>query len=66
MIKIKQKENETRKEYLVRLAVRYIEDHTGIVGMDDSLFYDDAECDGYCLAEDLKIEFNIDDDYEDL
>lgn len=53
------KENETRKEYLVRVAVYYIEQHTGYLGIDDCIFYDDAECDGYCLAEDLRAEFNI-------
>lgn len=62
MINEKQKENETRKDYLVRLAIQYIEDHTGVVGADDTLYYDETVCDGYCLAEDLKIEFGIDDD----
>jgi hypothetical protein len=62
MIKLEQKENEKRKEYLVRLAIEYIIEHTGYVGVDDYLFYDDAECDGYCLAEDLRIEFHIEED----
>lgn len=54
-----QKENEDRREYLVRIAIDYIENHTGFIGVDDEIFYDDAECDGYCLAEDLKAEFDI-------
>ena len=51
---------ETRKEYLVWLAIQYIENHTGYVGMDDDVFFDKAKCDGYALAEDLRIEFDID------
>ena len=62
MIKLEQKENEKRQEYLVRLAIAYIIEHTGYVGVDDYLFYDDAECDGYCLAEDLRNEFDIEED----
>jgi hypothetical protein len=62
MIKIEQKENEKRQEYLVRLAIAYIIQHTGYIGIDDYLFYDDAECDGYCLAEDLRNEFYIEED----
>lgn len=61
MVKLEQKENESRKEYLVRLAIEYIEEHTGL-GVDDYLYYDEAECDGYCLAEDLRIEFDIEED----
>jgi|TARA_Y100000310_G_scaffold69791_1_gene65352 hypothetical protein len=62
MIKLEQKENESRKQYLVRLAIEYITEHTGYVGVDDYLYYDEAECDGYCLAEDLRIEFDIEED----
>lgn len=40
MIILEQKENEYRKTYLVRLAIEYIKEHTGYVGMDDDLFYD--------------------------
>lgn len=63
MITLEQKEKEDRKTYLVRLAIEYIKEHTGYVGMDDELFYDDAECDGYCLADDLRIEFDIEDEW---
>lgn len=63
MITLEQKENEDRKTYLVRLAIEYIKEHTGYVGMDDGLFYDEAECDGYCLADDLRIEFDIEDEW---
>ena len=54
-----EKDCENRQEYLVRLAIAYIRSHTGFVGMDDEIFYDDAECDGYALADDLEDEFNI-------
>lgn len=61
MIYIEQEENETRKQYLVRLAIAFLEENSGYGLENDTLFYDEAECDGYCLANDLKIEFNIDD-----
>ncbi len=57
-----QKEGESRQEYLVRIAIDYIESHTGYIGMEDEVFYDDAECDGYCLAQDLRYEFNIEEE----
>lgn len=62
MISLEQKENEDRKTYLVRLAIEYIKEHTGYSGIDDELFYDGSVCDGYCLAEDLRAEFDIEDE----
>ena len=62
MIKLIQRENETRKDFLLRLAIEYIDTHTGFFGGDDELLYDGTVCDGYCLAEDIKEEFNIDTD----
>ncbi len=61
MARFEQKENETRQEFLVRIAVYYIENTAGIIGIENyaDLEYDGTECDAYCLAEDLKIEFNI-------
>jgi hypothetical protein len=61
MIVIEQRVGEDRKDYLVRLAIAYIESHTGFIGIDDIVYYDEAECDGYALAEDLKIEFEVED-----
>lgn len=29
------------------------------------IYYDDTNCDGFCLAEDLRIEFNIPEDDDD-
>lgn len=57
-MKFEQNENETRKEFLVRIAIYYLED-TGMESFAE-LEYDGAVCDAYCLSEDLKIEFNID------
>lgn len=62
MIKLKQKENENRKNYLVRLAIAFLDENSGYNLQNDTLFYDEAECDGFCLADDLRSEFDIYDD----
>ena len=62
MIKLKENKNENRKDFLVRLAIAFLNENSGYSLENDTLYYDDAECDGYCLAEDLKAEFNIDDE----
>ena len=48
----------SRKEYLVALAIEYINETSRFVGAPE-IFYDDAECGGSCLADDLKGEFEI-------
>lgn len=53
---------ENRKQYLVALAIKYIENHSGYMGIDDDIFYDEAECDGGALAYDLMVEFNLTED----
>jgi hypothetical protein len=55
----KQEDFENRQQYLVALAIKYIESHSGYVGIDDDIFYDEAECDGGALAYDLMVEFNL-------
>lgn len=60
MIKIDQKKGETRKNYLIRIAIEYIRAESGY-SHNNSLFYDGCECDGYCLADDLQAEFDIED-----
>ncbi len=35
---------------MMRIAAEFIRDHAP----SDTVFYDDAECDGYCLADDLE------------
>lgn len=58
---IKETDYPDRKTYLVALAIEYIKKHTGYIGVDDRVFMDEAECDGYTLANDLEIEFEIED-----
>ena len=43
-----------RKRYLVIQAIRYLQSHP-----DGDIFYDDADCDGACLADDMISEFDI-------
>jgi hypothetical protein len=61
-IEVKQKGNEPRKDYLIRVAVAYLKevDHTGHFYTDypDTIKYDEADCDGVCLANDLENEFS--------
>ena len=47
---ITQDENESRLHYLVRVAIKYINEQPE--GMVD---YDETTCDGYCLADDLDV-----------
>lgn len=56
----KETDFKSRKEYLVYLAIHYIHNHTGFIGVDDDVFFDEAECDGYALATDLASEFEFD------
>lgn len=46
------KQNEDRKDYLLRVAGAFIEEHCP----DGTIVYDEATCDGYCLSEECKIE----------
>jgi len=49
-----QKEGESRKDYLIRVAITYLRD---IPFMGEGVItFDDAECDGLCLADDLEAE----------
>tara|TARA_R110000796_G_scaffold25617_2_gene71994 strand:+ start:91 stop:270 length:180 start_codon:yes stop_codon:yes gene_type:complete len=59
MIKVKQKENETRKNYLVRVAIKMLDENAYQI---DTIEFDEAECDTFCLVEDLRNEFDIDQD----
>lgn len=42
---------ESRLVYLLRVAVAYIEAHP-----EETIDYDDTTCDGYCLADELRLE----------
>ena len=57
--KIQQMKNERRKHYLVRVAIEMLNENADSI---DTIIYDDAECDAYCLADDLRIEFGIEED----
>ena len=56
MENVVQKSDETRQEYLVRVAITMLEANGHSI---DMVKYDEAECDAFCLADDLKIEFGI-------
>ena len=56
MRKVKQNKNETRKDYLVRVAINMLIDNAYEM---ESIIFDEAECDAFCLAEDLRTEFNL-------
>lgn len=53
---IKQRPEETRKEYLVRVTI-YLLRNT--IAGEEIVGFDEAKCDGYCLADDLETEFDI-------
>ena len=58
MEKIIQKKGESRKKYLVRVAIAMLEEN----GMSiEPVHYDGTECDAHCLADDLRIEFGLPD-----
>ena len=59
-----------RKEVLLRAAydllrkaseLHYVQEATHI-----TVFYDDTDCDGYCLMEDIAAELDLDDDERPL
>ena len=56
MKKVELKENENRKDYLIRVAIIMLIESSYKI---DMVEYDEAECDAFCLAEDLTIEFDI-------
>lgn len=68
-IEVKQNQGESRKDYLIRVAVAYLlkVDHTGhfSTGYPDTIKYDDADCDGICLANDIMDEF-VDINFEEF
>lgn len=50
------RKNESRKDYLIRVAITMLTENGYKI---ETIEYDEAECDAFCLAEDLKIEFDI-------
>lgn len=51
---MKRRIHETRLAYLMRVAIRHIRDHAA----DDVTKYDETECDGSCLADELQHELD--------
>jgi len=47
--------DQDRKDYLIRAVVAYIEETKGFA---ETVFYDGTECDGYCLIDDIKAEWD--------
>ena len=54
MVNVKLKKDESRKDYLVRVAIEVLNENAYRI---ESVIYDEAECDAFALAEDLSIEF---------
>lgn len=50
-------ENEPRINYLIRVLNEFM---TTTIAGQETIEYDGVECDGYCLAQDLANELNID------
>ena len=54
---ITKQNDETRIEYLSRVLVAYMEENP--CAAEYWIGYDGAECDGWCLAEDIKNEAEV-------
>ncbi len=56
---------ENRKDVLLRAAMELLQkqgDAFYVLNLlRETVYYDDAECDGYCLLEDIKYELGIED-----
>ncbi len=56
MTTVIQKENESRADYLVRVAIEMLRENAHSM---TSIIYDEAECDALCLAEELEECFDL-------
>jgi len=56
-----QRKDEDRVEYLARVLHEYMNNY----GFDETLYFDGADCDGLCLAEDLCAAVGIDPQVDD-
>ena len=52
-----EKDYESRKEMLVAIAIDCLRENAGFI--DSTFHYDGAECDAYCVADDLADEFEL-------
>lgn len=53
---IKQREDEDRIEYLVRVLARFMDE---TLAGEETIEYDENEYDGFCLAQDIANELDI-------
>jgi hypothetical protein len=51
MTTVTKKPDETRKDYLIRVAITMLRENAGYM---NPIIFDEAECDAYCLADDLE------------
>lgn len=52
-------ENENRKLYLLKIALKYlkkIKEGQFVDALGETIEYDEADCDGFCLIEDIELE----------
>lgn len=56
MTEIKPRADETRQDYLVRVAIAMLQENGWSM---NAIIYDEAECDAFCLADDLAMEFDV-------
>jgi hypothetical protein len=47
---------------VVEIAEKLESSHYVLNFLEETANYDDCDCDGYCLVEDIKIELGLDDD----
>lgn len=50
MVTVTLEPGESRPHYMLRVAAAYIREHW----TDGLIFFDEAECDGYCVADDCE------------
>ncbi len=57
VLKKKQEDFADRGEYLLYVAINFINTHARY----ETAVFDEAECDGACLIEDIQVEFDVPD-----
>lgn len=55
-------EFESRKHFLAALFCAFVAENGYVNMSEDSFEYDGTECDIFCLADDVKVEFGLSDD----
>jgi hypothetical protein len=57
MVKVNQRKNETRKDYLIRVAIKMLD--ANVDEIDTTVEFDGFEGDAFCVSDALKRECNI-------